>query len=87
MDLHIAVHILILQEVPGFENRLIEMGGSRRRIRGSQQSDSWLFCVGPVALVCRTGGSKCVGISTNIGHWGTGDLEVTITDDTTYETR
>jgi predicted transport protein len=22
---------------------------------------------------------------TNIGHWGTGDLEVTITDDTTYE--
>lgn len=22
---------------------------------------------------------------TNIGHWGTGDLEVTITDDTSYE--
>lgn len=63
MYLHIAVHNSILQEVFGFENRFIKIGGSRRRIRGSHKSDDWLSFVGPMALICRTGGSKCVGIS------------------------
>ena len=63
MDLHVTVHNLILQEVKSFENRLPENGGSRRRIRGSQQSDSWLSFIGLMALIHRSGGSKCVGLS------------------------
>ena len=78
MDLHVTVHNLILQEVKSFENRLPENGGSRRRIRGSQQSDSWLSFIGLMALIHRSGGSKCVGLSTRVNPYfrGKADFQV-----------